>query len=585
MVDKLATVRTMAVQVWLDHDLGGLGWDRPPPVLASYVKPLNAFGTGFDRLVAPDADGPEDAFARQFFGANIPAQVRRYLSAPGRVEARAGPACGRGRVLVNASSIPQAGWIAGAGKGHGMARCRRACGFALGALAVAGPVFPAAAQSGVPGEAVARNGGLVLSRIVQKDGGPSDVLVTNTADASRCALIQYRHNGLALDSPPTRWLRYQAGTTGRLSRHVVRGGEPRLSRVRIDIEPSMCTPLANAGRVVFQPERRFEDTAYLAARGAVSPDGQDIALIEWQTGQLCRYRMGTRSPAWCTSNFADAGEVRTAGVAFAPAGGPIVTARAITTRTPDPGDAAARKTHTAVLTGYARDGGAPVFRHEIPGIARPQAVTGVAAGPDGKMQGVLALAPPSGSGKPGVLHLLGDDGSHRQITTPDYRPAGVAFIRGGDALAAWGTDRVVIYDPQTLKPRRTHRLPSDGASGPVTATAVAPDGNRLAVARRGPDGDPRLALYDVAQGRKLWSRRLPAPGTAFVDNLAHHPGGGELLVSLSDNSGFVLDAGNGATRFGMTEASPWAYFPDGAQMLLLSVDLVWRPDRPLPGNG
>jgi uncharacterized protein with NAD-binding domain and iron-sulfur cluster len=170
MVDKLATVRTMAVQVWLDRDLGGLGWDRPPPVLASYVEPLNTwmdnsqliprerypensvgsiayftgpmaggieppedhdaparakarvqqmgrvfleslsgflwpgavprsregyplntFGTGFDRLVAPDADGPEDAFARQFFGANISPSNRYVQSLAGTTKYRLAP--------------------------------------------------------------------------------------------------------------------------------------------------------------------------------------------------------------------------------------------------------------------------------------------------------------------------------------------------------------------------------------------------------------------------------------------------------------------------------------------------------------
>jgi uncharacterized protein with NAD-binding domain and iron-sulfur cluster len=43
MVQNVATVRTQALQVWLDRDLKGLGWTEESPVLASYVEPMNTW--------------------------------------------------------------------------------------------------------------------------------------------------------------------------------------------------------------------------------------------------------------------------------------------------------------------------------------------------------------------------------------------------------------------------------------------------------------------------------------------------------------------------------------------------------------
>ena len=471
-----------------------------------------------------------------------------------------------------------------------MDRARRAAailGLAAAILGLAAWPDPAAAQdSDVPGTVLGAQHDLVISRLVQNDGQRSQILVTNTAPEPRCALIQYRHNGLALDSPPTRWLRYKPGTTGRLSQHVVRRGKPELTALRIDREPTVCMPLKQAGTVAYVPKRRFEPNAYLAARGAVGPDGGRLALVEWQTSQLCLYRMPERAPTWCTSNFPDAAGMRTAGVAFTPDGGTVVTARAVTTRT-DGANGGLTRGHAAVLTGYAGDGGDVVFRREIAGIAHPRTVTGVAAGPagpDGALRGVLAHAPPAPSDRPGTLYLAGPDGAAERIATEGYRPAGVAFIRGGDALAAWGGDRVVIHDPEDLTVRRMHTLPADLGPRGGTLSALSPDGSRVAVAHTR-DGEPELAVYDVARGKRLWTRGIPGPGTARIDHLAFRDDLAELLVSLSDNSGYLLNATTGATRFGMTEASPWTYFPDGARILLLARDLVWRPERPLPGGG
>ncbi len=43
MVEQVETVRTMALQVWLDRDLGSLGWDKESPVLDAFVDPLNTW--------------------------------------------------------------------------------------------------------------------------------------------------------------------------------------------------------------------------------------------------------------------------------------------------------------------------------------------------------------------------------------------------------------------------------------------------------------------------------------------------------------------------------------------------------------
>ena len=43
MVDNIKTVRTMALQLWLNKDLEELGWDAESPVMDAYVDPLNTW--------------------------------------------------------------------------------------------------------------------------------------------------------------------------------------------------------------------------------------------------------------------------------------------------------------------------------------------------------------------------------------------------------------------------------------------------------------------------------------------------------------------------------------------------------------
>lgn len=43
MIDNVETVRTMAVQLWFQPDLAGLGWPLPSPVMDAYVEPLNTW--------------------------------------------------------------------------------------------------------------------------------------------------------------------------------------------------------------------------------------------------------------------------------------------------------------------------------------------------------------------------------------------------------------------------------------------------------------------------------------------------------------------------------------------------------------
>ncbi len=43
MLNNIGTVRTQAMQLWLDQDLQALGWDQPSPVMDAYVEPLNTW--------------------------------------------------------------------------------------------------------------------------------------------------------------------------------------------------------------------------------------------------------------------------------------------------------------------------------------------------------------------------------------------------------------------------------------------------------------------------------------------------------------------------------------------------------------
>ena len=43
MVERVKTVETQAVQLWLSEDLESLGWDHPPVVLCGFVQPFDSF--------------------------------------------------------------------------------------------------------------------------------------------------------------------------------------------------------------------------------------------------------------------------------------------------------------------------------------------------------------------------------------------------------------------------------------------------------------------------------------------------------------------------------------------------------------
>jgi uncharacterized protein with NAD-binding domain and iron-sulfur cluster len=76
MVEKVTTVQTRALQLWLKPDLDGLGWDGESPVLDAYAEPLNTWadmthlkpreawppGAGLQNiayLCGPRADAPD----------------------------------------------------------------------------------------------------------------------------------------------------------------------------------------------------------------------------------------------------------------------------------------------------------------------------------------------------------------------------------------------------------------------------------------------------------------------------------------------------------------------------------------------
>jgi uncharacterized protein with NAD-binding domain and iron-sulfur cluster len=43
MVDHVKTTRTVAMQLWMQRDLKGLGWNDPSPIMDSYVEPFNTW--------------------------------------------------------------------------------------------------------------------------------------------------------------------------------------------------------------------------------------------------------------------------------------------------------------------------------------------------------------------------------------------------------------------------------------------------------------------------------------------------------------------------------------------------------------
>lgn len=43
MVNHVKTTRTLALQLWMQPDLRGLGWEEASPIMDSYVEPFNTW--------------------------------------------------------------------------------------------------------------------------------------------------------------------------------------------------------------------------------------------------------------------------------------------------------------------------------------------------------------------------------------------------------------------------------------------------------------------------------------------------------------------------------------------------------------
>jgi WD40 repeat protein len=160
-------------------------------------------------------------------------------------------------------------------------------------------------------------------------------------------------------------------------------------------------------------------------------------------------------------------------------------------------------------------------------------IVSVAYSPDGRSI-VAAADSPFGAGEIVLLNASAD-GSYRSVYKSRKHVRQVAWSPNGSVFASIGAEPVVrIWNSQTLECIRTIQLASDAA-----AVAFEGDGTRLAVGCRSPSGSvaPGLvAVYNVADGRCIWSSRAHGNGVETVSFAPH----GNLLASAGNDGAICL---------------------------------------------
>src|SRR5262249_21319960 len=145
---------------------------------------------------------------------------------------------------------------------------------------------------------------------------------------------------------------------------------------------------------------------------------------------------------------------------------------------------------------------------------------------------------------------------------------------------------VFLFSLQTGKILRTlrHRCPPD--SGRVRLLGFSPDARHLATATE-PKAAPCVHLWDVREGRVLWSQRVPGEGTvrgafsadgwAFLYFTFRYEGGGDTVWVRDSATGRLLRA------WRLPREADWktTVFAPGAAALASLVDghtvRLWEP--------
>jgi WD40 repeat protein len=182
-------------------------------------------------------------------------------------------------------------------------------------------------------------------------------------------------------------------------------------------------------------------------------------------------------------------------------------------------------------------------------FAHPNAVRGLAVGPDGKLY--------AGDRQGGLRVWL--QGAQEPLVTAEQPGAvyAVAITPNGQTLATAGSDKTIrLWHPATLK----QRLPLEGHAGPVFGLSFNAAGDHLASA--GWDGTIRV--WDVAAGKLL--RSWPGQ-SGDVWSIAYSPQTNKLATGGTDGSVRLWNPNNGqllATYAGhQTTVHTVTFSPDG----------------------
>jgi WD40 repeat protein len=139
----------------------------------------------------------------------------------------------------------------------------------------------------------------------------------------------------------------------------------------------------------------------------------------------------------------------------------------------------------------------------------------------------------------------------------------VAYAPDGNSIATGSKDGTVkIWDSRNGKLVKT--LPK---KNPVWGIAFSPNGKKLAAAGGDKNGCGRLVLWDIAQGKELYS---VAPHRLNCWSVAFSPDGTRIATSSRDGTVKVMRADNGKTTLALEGDYHLAAFsPDGKLLATL----------------
>jgi hypothetical protein len=191
-------------------------------------------------------------------------------------------------------------------------------------------------------------------------------------------------------------------------------------------------------------------------------------------------------------------------------------------------------------------------------------VVSVAFSPDGRSL-VAATDTPFGSGEVVMLNASAY-GAYRSVYKSRRHMRQAAWSPTGSAIAAVAGEPLVrVWDAATLETIGEYSLP-----GEASTLAFSPDGKRLAVGCRSPQGSVSpgfVTVWDIESGRRVWSK--PAHGNG-VEAVAFNPRSSVLASGGNDGAICLWDASSGrlirrqtAHTYGIAAL---AFSADGAEL-------------------